>query len=202
MKEKRTHYPAYDVLANQEEWDAHTKEIVLARLGPFPKPQFFRPGEEALVRVIAAHLVYDERQEILDFVVYHFDRSLAADRGEGQRSPNSPPAKDLVRWGLKALENLAQKQFQRKFLELDGEKQLALLASLQQGRALEIPDWQKVPQKELFKKLAGEIISAYYSHPTAWSEIGYAGPAYPRGYVRIERGLTEPWEAKRNGKEK
>ncbi|HHX50248.1 MAG TPA: gluconate 2-dehydrogenase subunit 3 family protein [Clostridia bacterium] len=202
MNEKRTHYPGYDVLVAQDEWDAHTREIILARLGPFPKPQFFSPGEEALIRVMAMHLVYDERQEILDFVVSHLDRSLAAAIGEGQRSPEAPPAGELVRRGLKAVDNLAQKQFQTKFLELDTQKQVELLASLQQGLAPEIPDWKKVPQKELFKKLAEEIVSAYYSHPTVWSEIGYPGPAYPRGYVRIERGLTDPWEAKRNGKEK
>jgi hypothetical protein len=23
---------------------------------------------------------------------------------------------------------------------------------------------------------------------------GYGGPAYPRGYVRLERGAPEPWE--------
>ena len=54
MKEKRTHYPAYDVLANQEEWDAHTKEIVLARLGP-SQAQFFR-GKKPRVGH-SAHLV-------------------------------------------------------------------------------------------------------------------------------------------------
>jgi len=29
-----------------------------------------------------------------------------------------------------------------------------------------------------------------------WSEMGYGGPAYPRGYYRIEAGVTDPWEAK------
>ena len=34
---------------------------------------------------------------------------------------------------------------------------------------------------------------AFYSHPWAWNEIGFGGPAYPRGYARLgvghERGL-------------
>ena len=34
----------------------------------------------------------------------------------------------------------------------------------------------------------------YYSHPWAWDEIGFGGPAYPRAYMRLERGEPEPWE--------
>jgi hypothetical protein len=42
--------------------------------------------------------------------------------------------------------------------------------------------------------LLGDCVSAYYSHPWSWDEIGYGGPAYPRGYMRLENGLPEPWE--------
>ena len=37
-------------------------------------------------------------------------------------------------------------------------------------------------------------IEGYYSHPWAWDEIGFGGPAYPRAYTRLERGEPEPWE--------
>jgi hypothetical protein len=30
-----------------------------------------------------------------------------------------------------------------------------------------------------------DVCSAYYSHPRAWSEMGFSGPANPRGYVRM-----------------
>ena len=56
--------------------------------------------------------------------------------------------------------------------------------------------WNTDKQKELFKKLVGLVISAHYPTPWVWSEIGYGGPAYPRGYVRVELGLTDPWEPK------
>ena len=35
---------------------------------------------------------------------------------------------------------------------------------------------------------------AFYSHPWAWNEIGFGGPAYPRGYARMGVGLSEAWE--------
>ena len=38
------------------------------------------------------------------------------------------------------------------------------------------------------------ILSAFYSHPWAWNEIGFGGPAYPRGYARLGAGQREHWE--------
>jgi len=32
------------------------------------------------------------------------------------------------------------------------------------------------------------ILAAFYSHPWAWNEIGFGGPAYPRGYIRLGQG--------------
>ena len=39
------------------------------------------------------------------------------------------------------------------------------------------------------------LSAAYYAHPTAWSEIGFGGPASPRGYVRMNFDRRDPWEA-------
>jgi hypothetical protein len=42
--------------------------------------------------------------------------------------------------------------------------------------------------------IVSDAVDAYYAHPWAWDEIGYGGPAYPRAYMRLERGEPEPWE--------
>jgi hypothetical protein len=39
-----------------------------------------------------------------------------------------------------------------------------------------------------------DAIEGYYAHPYAWDEVGFGGPAYPRGYMRLEGGKPEPWE--------
>ena len=37
--------------------------------------------------------------------------------------------------------------------------------------------------------------------PIAWNEIGFGGPASPRGYVRMDFNRRDPWEAvERNGR--
>ena len=42
-----------------------------------------------------------------------------------------------------------------------------------------------------------DTLAAFYSHPWAWNEIGFGGPAYPRGYARLGVGLSEAWEGAR-----
>jgi hypothetical protein len=36
--------------------------------------------------------------------------------------------------------------------------------------------------------------TAFYSHPWAWNEIGFGGPAYPTGYKSLGVDGREPWE--------
>jgi hypothetical protein len=52
------------------------------------------------------------------------------------------------------------------------------------------------PQRFFIGVLAKTIAGIYYSHPAAWSEIGFGGPASPRGYVRLGFDQRDPWEAK------
>ncbi|MGN6563908.1 MAG: gluconate 2-dehydrogenase subunit 3 family protein, partial [Thermomicrobiales bacterium] len=53
--------------------------------------------------------------------------------------------------------------------------------------------WRRMPPDRYWSLLVGDVVSAYYAHPYAWDEIGFGGPAYPRGYFRLE-GKPEPWE--------
>jgi hypothetical protein len=41
------------------------------------------------------------------------------------------------------------------------------------------------------------VLAEFYSHPWAWNEIGFGGPAYPRGYMRLQSGPAgrDPHEA-------
>lgn len=194
----KTHYPGYNVLDRLDEWDAHTREIVRKRLGPFPEPKFLSPLEARILAMIAAHITYDDRQDILNWVVHHFDSKLSAETGEDQRKVGTPPERVLVRDGLRAIDQAARVAYGKGFTQLDTDRQFKILAALQHGKAPEVPQWSLLPQKELFAKLASVIVSAYYSHPKVWSEIGYGGPMYPGIYLRIERGLTDHWEAKRH----
>lgn len=193
MEELRTLYPDYDVLAHQDEWDDHTREVVNKRLGPFTY-KILSEREQELAKALAQEIVYDDRKEILDWVLAHIDQELEQDLGEGDRDPQAPPQKELIKEGLRALDHWSREYYDRDFLELDGEARREILAQIQVGQLPATDRWNSTLQKALFKKVAGLVVDAYYSHPHVWSEIGFGGPAYPRGYVRVELGLADPWE--------
>jgi len=50
--------------------------------------------------------------------------------------------------------------------------------------------------------ILNDAIEAYYAHPYAWDEIGFGGPAYPRGYFALNHGAPEPWEPRERGGER
>ena len=195
IKKDKTCYPDFDVLNSIKEWDPITTDIVLKRLGPFPELKFLNKDEEQKLITIIKHLIYDNRDNIINWIIHFIDKRLDDNKGEYQRKPKSPPEDILIREGLKALDTLAQKKYNKDFLSAKVKEQFNILSSLQVGKADKIPDWKNIPQKVLFDKLLVLTVSAYYSHPTIWSEIGFGGPAYPRGYYRIEFGITDPWEA-------
>ena len=70
-----------------------------------------------------------------------------------------------------------------------------MLRSVQHGDTLS-DAWQGMPPKRFFSSvLLREAVTVYYAHPAAWSEIGFGGPASPRGYVRMQANRRDPWEA-------
>ena len=53
--------------------------------------------------------------------------------------------------------------------------------------------WERLPCRKAWEVVMRGVLSAFYSHPWAWNEIGYGGPAYPRGYMRLgERPARAP----------
>ena len=82
------------------------------------------------------------------------------------------------------------------FDALDGAEQDALL---QRGaaRARSRADWEGMDRAVFFAKRAAarHRRRPITRHPTAWNEIGFGGPASPRGYVRMDFDRRDPWEA-------
>lgn len=188
-------YPSFNVLDERDAWDEHTRSIVLSRLEPSPL-RFLTAEEEAIAGRICALLVDDDTPEVIRYVVSHIDRTLRESPGEGQRKAGVPEAKALIRSGLKAAERWAKAEYGLSFAKLDRAAQERLLQLISAGSAGPPDVWRSVPQQELFDKFRKLTVEAYCSHPAVWSAIGYAGPAYPRGYVRTQLGQLDPWEAK------
>jgi hypothetical protein len=59
--------------------------------------------------------------------------------------------------------------------------------------------WETVNVARTWKVVMRYVVQAFYSHPWAWNEMGFGGPAYPRGYGAFgspHLGEEESWEAK------
>jgi hypothetical protein len=193
-------YPSYDVWEQHGEWDEHTRQIVGKRRMPDVAHRFLTEHEAMTVQAVASLLVDDIRLDVLTYVTQHVDEGLASPIGESQRKAGVPEKQTLYRQGLTGLDETSEELYQSIFVALPKERQIDVLSRVESGRVSPTGAWAQVPAKDFFKKMLYDVVSAYYSHPLIWSEIGYGGPAYPRGYVRVEKGLVDPWEAKQDGK--
>jgi Gluconate 2-dehydrogenase subunit 3 len=81
------------------------------------------------------------------------------------------------------------------FLSASHEVQHAVIQAFADG-ALHGEVWDELPPSKAWQVVMREVLSAFYSHPWAWNEIGFGGPAYPRGFARLGAGQRESWEAK------
>lgn len=194
-------YPGYDVLAKRlgPSWNEQTRRVITRRLSIGAEPQFFTAEEFQTVTAIAARVVPQPAARPPVPVAALVDEKLSRGAWDGYRLAGMPRDGDAWRLGLKALDAEAQAAYGGRFHSLAEGLQDALLARMQGGE-LKSPQWDSMLPKDFFeKRMARDIVLAYYAHPTAWSEIGWGGPASPRGYVRLDFDERDPWEAAEAG---
>ncbi len=197
----RTPYPSYQVLAK---WDTPsfndpTRRVVAHRLNDVPERKFFDADSYALLRaVIDCVLPQPERSEAERIPVEAFiDEMLEANRGSGTRYADTPTQREAWRRGLAGIEHEAKRHHSGGFRDLSADDQRALLQAIDDGDVdHEMSVWHGVHPKRFFRSvLLKEAVKLYYAHPLAWNEIGFGGPAAPRGYVRLGPNDLDPWEA-------
>ncbi len=194
----RDRYPGSNILGQRGHWDDATREVVLDRVYNVPEFSFFNGLQRATLVALCervmpqAHRSPGKRVPIAPWL----DRHAANDVQEGFRFDNMPPNRDAWVRGLQGLEQTAQALFTSGFADLDGDRQDAVLNAVRRGDPPgEI--WQEMPAKRWWTYIAlRQIAGIYYAHPYAWDEIGFGGPAYPRGYFALNFGAPEPWEAR------
>ena len=95
---------------------------------------------------------------------------------------------------LAALDEVSVRTHGRPFAILTEQDQDAMLGQMAEG-SFEADAMRGMPSKTFWTShVIHDVVGAYYAHPTAWSEIGFGGPASPRGYVRLGLDRRDPWE--------
>lgn len=189
-------YPGYDVLAKRQtpSWNEATRRVVDARLALPRQPRFFDPAQWRTLQALCARIVPQPGDRPPVPLAAMVDDKVFENRGDGYRDARLPPLRQAWRQGLQALEAEAQSRHGKPFAELSDAKQDALIQAMQDDD-LEHPAWGRMPAAAFFShRLVHDIATAYYAHPTAWNEIGFGGPAGPRGYVRLGENSRDAWE--------
>jgi hypothetical protein len=187
-------FPGYDVLATVDTWDAVTAGVVLARLGPPPPIRFFTPAEQAVGSALFDQLL-DQRTEPKVPVLPLVDARLAEGITDGWRYEDMPEDGPAFRMTFAFLDEDALRARGAPFHELDRDTQAELVQRIQ-----DLSDhgeqWHGLPARHVWSLWTRYACAAFYSHPWAWNEIGFGGPAYPRGYKNLGPDRREPWEVR------
>jgi hypothetical protein len=191
------YYPGFSTLAQQRFWDEATRMVVLDRVRNPPDLRFFTSDEARLLRaVIDRVLPQDDRDEAHRIpIINTIDARLASGRIDGYRYADMPPDGVAHRLGLQAIDTIAREIYGHPFIELLPDLQERVLQTIHDSEPPAAHDiFARMPCQRYWMLLVQDIVEAYYAHPYAWDEIGFGGPAYPRGYMRLEHGRPEPWE--------
>jgi Gluconate 2-dehydrogenase subunit 3 len=192
-------YPDYDVLRQADHWDEATRKLVLDRVENVPELRFFDVREASTLSALCDHLTA-QHEEPRIAVVNYVDEKLAQGKLDGYQYFDMPDDRETWRIVARGLDEEARKQGQDSYALLGFHEQLELCHRFSKGE-LYGGAWASFNVARAFSVVMRHVCEAYYSHPWAWNEIGFGGPAYPRGYSRfgsphLRDGETETWEGK------
>lgn len=188
----RGRYPDYDVLDEARHWDDATRRLVLARVHDVPPIRFFTGSEAATLGAFCDRVMAQDREPKIP-VLNMIDAKLFAGSGEGYRFAELP--EDTTTWRRVApgLDAAAHQHGSSDFKGASPQVQDMVIQAFCDG-TLHGEVWDELPPNRAWSVVMRDVLSAFYSHPWAWNEIGFGGPAYPRGYARMGVGQRESWE--------
>jgi len=186
-------FPGFDVMAQEKHWDTATRSALHARLHGQPAVRFFTQLEEATAKCLLDRLV-GQRAEPGDETVdlaRMVDTRLAENQTDGWHYDTMPRDSEAWRATLGALNDDAHDRFGRDFAECELDDQRDLLETV---RTWGEDRWHGLPPAQVWSLWTRYAATAFYSHPAVWNEIGFGGPAYPRGYKALGIDKREPYE--------
>ncbi len=184
-------FPGYDVLASSSSWDPVTADVVLGRLEPPGPLSFFPAGLDRTAGALFDQLLDQgsgPRVPVLQIV----DARLAGRETDGWRYADMPEDGAAFLASLRGLDADARALADSDFAEVDEATQTLILNDVQTNDG----QWHDMPAKHVWSLWTRYACTAFYSHPWAWNEIGFGGPAYPRGYGNLGMDRRESWEVR------
>jgi hypothetical protein len=183
-------FPGFDVLAQVKHWDRVTAGVVLDRLAVPATVRFFTPREQAAAIALCDQLL-DQRGDPRIPVVSMIDARLAGAETDGWHYQDMPEDADAWRASLRVLDRDATERFGGEFATCSWEHQATLVQAVQDRGS---GHWHELNAAHVWSLWTRYACTAFFSHPSVWDEIGFPGPAYPRGYKNPGVDSREPFE--------
>ncbi len=189
----RGRFPGFDVLDSVDAWDDVTAGVVLARLALPNELAFFTPPEVGIAAPLLDLLLAqdtDPRVPVLQLI----DARLAARETDGWHYDDLPEDGQAWRDSLRHLDDDARDRYHgRGFAHLVADERAGLIQAVQ-DIADDGGSWHGALAAHVWSLWTRYACTAFYSHPWSWNEIGFPGPAYPRGYLNPGVDSREHWE--------
>jgi hypothetical protein len=184
-------FPGFDVVSQRHQWDPVTAGVVLSRLAPPAALRFFTPHEQATGAALVRQLLDLEEDNPVP-VIAMIDARLTEQQTDGWRYADLPADADAWRLSLAHLDEDAWVRCGRSFAGSDVHDQSQVVDGVQTHD--DAVDWHGMPARRVWSLWTRYACTAFYSHPFAFAEMGFPGPAYPRGYKNIGIDRREPFE--------
>jgi hypothetical protein len=195
----RGRYPDFDVLSQVDHWDEVTRRVVLDRVERVPPIRFFDEREAVTLGAFCDTLLAQDSEPRVP-VLAMVDAKLHAGQLDGYRHVDMPADGEVWRRVARLLDREAERRtvalgpVDRERLPAFAAADRGLRADIVGAFAAGELDGEGMPVDKAWSVVTRMALSAFYSHPWAWNEIGFGGPAYPRGFARLGAGEREHWE--------
>jgi hypothetical protein len=186
---QRGRFGSFDVVSQADHWDPETRAVVTARLGPPAPLAFFSAEEEPTGRALLDRLLGQDEDPKVPLLEPIDDRLLHRE-GDGYRFDDMPEDGEAWKRSIAALDEESRRLHGRPFWAASRRDQKEIIEAVR----TESSEWHGLPGTRVFQLWMRYALTAFYSHPWAWNEIGFPGPAYPRGYKSIGIDRLEPFE--------
>ncbi|WP_395666233.1 gluconate 2-dehydrogenase subunit 3 family protein [Methylocella sp.] len=189
-------YPGYDVTSkrNTPSWNDKTREVIDARLDVASRPAFLSAEEWLTLVALCDRVMPQPEGRPRAPLAAYVDRQLLAGKTKGYRFADMPQPAEAWKRALAALDEVATREKGRPFAHLTQGDQDAMLHRMATGSFV-AEALKGMPAATFWTShVIHDVIGSYYAHPEAWNEMGWGGPASPRGYVRLDLDARDSWE--------
>jgi len=188
-------YPDFDVFDAAGSWDDATRAVIEARMRLAGRPlRFFTAEQEPTLRAFCDTAMAQDgepRVPVVEFV----DDKLAAGRGDGYQYADMPDDRNTWALVLAGLDEVTRSRYGKDgFAAAESATRDAIVEQFAHGQ-LSGGAWDRLNVSRAWSVVMHAVLTGFYAHPWAWNEIGFGGPAYPRGFMRLGPISTrEPFE--------